>query len=959
MKTNFTERLQRLRQHQKKIRLGHLSSLPANYIDELDKETQQGFFSKVINHLKRKLIYIAAFVPLTIVDLFTSIFASVGYKLHGAITQSQTSHKTAGEFWDHAIKNFLAISFSWLGFLWSPKLVSFYFIEDNLNEHQLQSGGKLYEAEVDLQEITPDNPVEQIQSIIANAKGRAITIRGAGFSQGQQFLTDPGSETTAEKPIVLDLHQVKHVELIDKDAKVVKVGAGATWADIQNFANQHQLALKVMQASNVFSVGGSIGTNIHGWDHKSGTVAQTIRAVTVIDPQGQSHTYRKGVDPEFNRVFGSFGLLGVVVEVELELTDNEVLYERSKEVAPAEYLKEFEAIQQDENIRMHLYRLSLEKGKLLQSGVSVNYVKEDDAPPVVTENLTQEKAHGTRFERIGINLMRRNQALQSRYWQYEKNRLLTQSDEQARQTTNEIMQPIINAMFNGSGSEAEWLQEYFVPGDKLEQFLKDLGALLDENEVHMINATVRYVKKDDISLLPYAPEERFAVVLCFNQILKPEEVAQTEKWVRKASQLAIDAGGAPYMPYQSFITKKQYQAAYQAEKVEAFRAVKAEVDPLQTFRSGMHDAYITPVVAEKRDNLFQQLVDNVEAQTAFRGFLENVLCRADADKFFELLMDVTSYCDTYQECYEKMQTRINECMPGTFGDLKNVLRSLSTIKTDLVGQAVELLGDKKQIDGMLEIGYPGRFIPSFAKQYQLTGHRYAMLEGESLTDYIQSGFPRPYEQFFELDYNNPVASLKHYLETAGENSIEVITCFVGLHHFPEEQLDEFLTLVQKALKPGGQFLLVDHNVESEQDMMMAQLAHTVFNVVTGETAENDINERRNFQPMSYWQELLAKHGLGVSTQAQEIEGNAMIRTGDPSRNQMCAFQKAPKPSPLLRVIENQAPADEEVRTEKACCHQQVTSPGQLMTTVGLHKNQIATAEVMSHGEEKQQSLSRQ
>ena len=53
----------------------------------------------------------------------------------------------------------LALATSCLGLLISPKLVSFHFIDTNLNEHQLQSGGKLYEAEVDIKTIHSDQSV--------------------------------------------------------------------------------------------------------------------------------------------------------------------------------------------------------------------------------------------------------------------------------------------------------------------------------------------------------------------------------------------------------------------------------------------------------------------------------------------------------------------------------------------------------------------------------------------------------------------------------------------------------------------------------------------------------------------------------------------------------------------------------------------------------------------------------
>ena len=67
------------------------------------------------------------------------------------------------------------------------------------------------------------------------------------------------------------------------EKKVIRVGAGATWAQIQNEANHLGLAVKVMQASNVFSVGGSLSVNCHGWDHQAGSLVNTVNSIKIIN----------------------------------------------------------------------------------------------------------------------------------------------------------------------------------------------------------------------------------------------------------------------------------------------------------------------------------------------------------------------------------------------------------------------------------------------------------------------------------------------------------------------------------------------------------------------------------------------------------------------------------------------------------------------------------------------------
>ncbi len=56
------------------------------------------------------------------------------------------------------------------------------------------------------------------------------------------------------------------------------VQPGAVWHDIQNRLHP-RFAVKAMQSTDIFSVGGSISVNAHGMDHQAGSVAGTIRAL--------------------------------------------------------------------------------------------------------------------------------------------------------------------------------------------------------------------------------------------------------------------------------------------------------------------------------------------------------------------------------------------------------------------------------------------------------------------------------------------------------------------------------------------------------------------------------------------------------------------------------------------------------------------------------------------------------
>ncbi|WP_165397077.1 FAD-binding protein [Legionella sainthelensi] len=893
MAFEFKKKLQNLRNRFPTI--GRFAEIPAGWIDRMDLEEKSSFINEAWYFIRKRVIFLLFFPVLTAVDVATS-FVLATLNFVGSLFSSDANQEfflaKTREYTTLFSKSLLGLTFSLLGLI-SPKLISFFFLPEK-KSNKAESGGALYKADVENEVPTS---VDDLQEIIRRARknGQSVMAIGAGRSQGKQFI--PHSKE-GKKGILIDMSEFNEV-VIDKDAKTATVGAGVRWVDLQIEANKKKLALKVMQASNVFSVGGSIGTNIHGWDHRSGNLANVIRSLKIINSEGELEVIDK-FSPKFGKILGGFGLFGIVVSAEIELTDNENLVEQSTDVSIEDYVKHFrDNVQTDDNIRMHLFRLSLDPNNLLGNGVAVNYSKVDDSGPVKSEKITKEGDNGTRMDRIMVNVARRSGYVRQKYWESERHRLL---NNETQMTTNEIMQPPINAMFNNSVSESEWLQEFFVPGENLADFIKELGQLLTANEVALLNSSVRFVKKDEHSTLGYAREgDRFAVVLCFNQALKQSEIIKTKKWIRAANDLVIKHGGTFYLPYQQFATQEQFEKGYGKEHVEEFKAAKANEDPHGVFYSGMYQHYLAP--KEKKHNYFKELMASEETRKKFTGFLENVLQRVDTDKFYKLLEDILKYNDSHEEIYSELLRRLPDVMPGTLGTLRRILGSLSSIKEDLTAQAKALMPDVETINGLVEIGYPGRFVGGFKSAFKVTGPITAVYEQQSLTDYVQTGFPRPYDNFVKLDYNAPD------LSSIADNSADVMTCYVGLHHFPEDQLEQFLTNVRRILRPNGRFILVDHDAHDQESLLMANMAHSVFNAVNGVSLEEEITETRNFRPMAHWKSLLEAHGLGLGDLGPDV---AMIRNGDPSRNTMVSFVK-PQPNPLnQQVAKDQAMNDEEL-----------------------------------------------
>lgn len=442
----------------------------------------------------------------------------------------------------------------------------------------LRPYGKLYKS---FAERLLPNTVEEIVEIIKKAEidNRKISIRGAGYAQGKQTLPPNDCD------ICIDLDRFKKIE-IDPINKLAIVGAGVRWGELQNEADKHGLAVLVQQASNVFSIGGSVGgANCHGWDHRWGSVGNTVLSMQVVKPNGEVVITKPG-DELFSLVLGGYGLFGVITEVTLQLTDNTPLLVWGEKVDIAHYIEYYRMIQANPGNYMHLYRLSIDPKNILKEGYAQNY-SVSNLKGHQTENLINEPREGGVIDRVMFQFARHFPSVVGWWWKHECKDIMTLK----KVMRNEIMRPPIEASFNNhSVSTTEWLQEYFLPAENLAEFINYLGKILEKNEVKLLNCSIRPVIQDKNSKMGYAKDgERFAVVLFFTQFLQNDYVDKTRNWVREVVDKVIEMKGTYYLPYMHFPTRDQFKKCYPQHKEVV--EIKKSYDPFSIFENQLYNEY--------------------------------------------------------------------------------------------------------------------------------------------------------------------------------------------------------------------------------------------------------------------------------------------------------------------------------------------------------------------------------
>lgn len=276
-----------------------------------------------------------------------------------------------------------------------------------------------------------------------------------------------------------------------------------------------------------------------------------------------------------------------------------------------------------------------------------------------------------------------------------------------------------------------------------------------------------------------------------------------------------------------------------------------------------------------------------ELRERFTAFFDEVLRQVPAQDFYTMVQDITFASPAHSDIdlYEKIQKHMEKVSIKYSPVMYYQLKALSHQKNVLTQQFKKLLTDVTSIDGCVEIGTPGTYTSCVQSFKPVTGKTYVINDQERLSDHVQSFSWNPNKKFLAYDQ---FVSLNDYAaidSSIPDKSVDLVICVIGLHHIPQEKIAPFVQSIARILRPGGTFILRDHNCTDDNLNMIIHTAHSVFNlVVTNETVQAEKNEYRNFQPLAHWITIVENAGFKVGTER-------LLQAGDPTLNTMLSFTK--------------------------------------------------------------------
>jgi decaprenylphospho-beta-D-ribofuranose 2-oxidase len=452
-----------------------------------------------------------------------------------------------------------------------------------LHAKLVTDNGRIYKAQIE-QYFQPAS-IEALQQHIRQASKEGKTISFAGQKHTQ------GGHTFSENGIVIDMKLFNKIISIDREAKLLRVQAGATWEEIQDAINPYGLAVKVMQASNIFTVGGSLSANAHGRDPNYGTLIETIRSISVVKADGSIVTASRTQNTDlFRAVIGGYGLFGAILEAEIELTNN-VVYLKHAEIVPTlDYPAYFqENVQGQKEVGLHFARMHISPSNNLTRVIAISFIENPEA----VCDLVLHPESNIFQNQLKLQLLRHTDLAKTLRGPWE---IRAELKEQII-SRNQAMRPPVKCLSYGSKNYTDILQEYFIPLDRFADFTESLRQTIQEEKINILNVTIRYVPQDTSSLLPYAKTDSFAFVLYVTQGLSKEEKEKALQWTRRLINAALDCQGTYYLPYQLYATPEQMQKAY-PEFTQVIQA-KQTHDPQNIFSNIFYQTYFSPMIYKK------------------------------------------------------------------------------------------------------------------------------------------------------------------------------------------------------------------------------------------------------------------------------------------------------------------------------------------------------------------------
>jgi FAD/FMN-containing dehydrogenase len=424
-----------------------------------------------------------------------------------------------------------------------------------------------------------DDLIARIRAELKEAAeaNRPFAASVARHSMGGQSLPRDGTAVTLDGgPLEMDT-----------TAKTYRSSAGNRWSDVIHILDPKGFSPAVMQSNSDFGVGSTFCVNAHGWPVPHGPFGSTVKAIRLVLADGTLMQCSRTENAElFGLAMGGYGLFGVIVDLDVEMTENLLLHPKFERMAPERFASEFtRVIDGDRSLAMAYGRMSVSRKNFFDDALMVTYRPVANPPATLPAVASAGKLTG--LENDIYRAQTGWEVAKGLRWFMESR--LGPAMTGGAATRNSLMaEPVVNLAQNDM-RRTDILHEYFVAPERFGEFVSACRDIIPKARAEFLNVTLRYVAEDKTPSLTIAPVRRIAAVMSFSQEVTPEGEIDMMQTTEALIDRVTAIGGAFYLPYRLHARRDQVEKAYPT--VSDFVAAKRRYDPQLRFRNAMWDAY--------------------------------------------------------------------------------------------------------------------------------------------------------------------------------------------------------------------------------------------------------------------------------------------------------------------------------------------------------------------------------
>ncbi len=408
----------------------------------------------------------------------------------------------------------------------------------------------------------------------ARAEKLSVVPFGARHSMGKQALR--------EGALHIDTSGFDHLEM---DGELLRAQAGARWWKVIRFLAERGLTVEVMQSNNDFSIGGTLSVNAHGWQPDRPPVASTVEKFRLMLPDGSIRVCSRTEEANlFRHALGGYGLFGIILDTWIRPVPNEMLRSKHVVMSADQFAEGWKAEAVETEARLAYGRLSVAPSTFFQEVMLTVYESTGEIQP--TWKPQERDDWMTKVARATFRASLGSQRGKGFRWFLEKN---IGGEASGSHPRSYLLNEPAWVFANSDPEKTDLLLEFFVPQIRFAEFARAARKILEGQADDLMNVTIRQVKKDTDTALPYAKEDMFGFVMLFTVERSAKGAASLEDRARRLTDEALKLGGSIYLPYRNYATPGQLMRAY--PEFPAFVKEKQAIDPTYLFTNGFFDYY--------------------------------------------------------------------------------------------------------------------------------------------------------------------------------------------------------------------------------------------------------------------------------------------------------------------------------------------------------------------------------